>query len=132
MSRDTIRGILGDPELVSPDDYGDNDLTEAWYYQSRGFSLHFNSNSEWRLICIEVDAPSTQMAGRLIIGLSRTALVTLLTNQGLSWDEQEDGLITVDTWSMNFWLEDGVLTSVQLGVLFDDDDNEIWPTHAPV
>lgn len=127
MTRDVVRAIVGDPEERTVVDPGGGQQMEAWYYWSRGLSLHFDAEDDDRLGCIELDAEYAELNGRCLEGLTFEGLRSIFPELGLEWCGDEFEPVTVDHWSLNFWIEDGVLYSVQWGVLFADEETVIWP-----
>ena len=127
MTREQVRALVGDAEQVSLDDDVECDESVAWYYWSRGISFHFDAEDEWRLGYIEVSAPSALLNGKPVIGLSIEEFFTMLRSEGVLWTEGEHGLVFVDEWDLDFWIEEGRVASVQWAAYIDDDDNEVWP-----
>ena len=127
-TREQVEARVGPPEEAAEHAYEDGDHTVAWYYWSRGFSFHFDAEDDWRLSRVEVDAASARLNGLRVIGLSRQGLLEFLGAEQAAWTEEPDsGLVDVQEWGVSFWLKEGVVVSVQWGVLFSDDDEAIWP-----
>ena len=121
--------MLGKPE--ESETYLDGeDATEAWYYWSRGFTVHFDADAEWRLSTIEVDHADAVLAGQRLVGMNLEQVRAALPQHALEWDGDEMEPIDVDAWSMFLWIENGVLTQIQWWVPIGDDDRELWPEAA--
>jgi len=127
LSQEEVIKSIGEPEQVEPDDYGNGDSTVAWYYWSKGFSLHFDSYCDFRLECIEVDADRAVFQGHKVENLSQEALQGLLNELGLAWKADQDGCLSVPDLNMNFWFENGLPDAVQWSVNINENDIPEWP-----
>jgi hypothetical protein len=127
MSREQVRSLVGEPEDLESYEEGSDDASEVWYFWSDGVSYHFDADSDWRLTTIEVSSPEALLENRAVMGISHLELKNLLHGKDAHWPESEEEPVSVTEWGMNFWIEEGVLTSVQWGVPIGDDDCEIWP-----
>jgi hypothetical protein len=131
MTRDMLKEILGEPdEIDSYDDEG-NSGTEAWHYDDLELSVSFDEDEHWRLSTMAVSSEEFSLKGELLIGLERADLISKIKALHLGKpefeeldtdDEQQHELICVEAVSINFWLEDGVLSEIHWGPLFDEDD----------
>lgn len=131
MSQEQVRLIHGSPE-ESKTQAEDEDETLAWYFWSEGFSLHFDSDADWRLTTIEVASPEAHLGLQPLIGIGLPELLAYLRTESRPFEEvdlEEDGyqLIEVPSWDLNFWLEDGLVAYVQWGVPVDEGGQAIWP-----
>jgi hypothetical protein len=126
MTRDEVRELLGKPEERDRSPVG-SDESEAWYFRSRGLSLHFDSDVDWRLTTIEVGLPEAELDGQKLVGMTVEQLRAAHPGRLLAWNGDEFEPMTIDAWSMNLWIEDGVLGDIQWSVPFGADDRECWP-----
>ncbi len=140
MKREQIRLILGNPEEVD-NFYLDNEEkceSESWYYDSIGLSLSFESEEDWKLITIEVDSGEYNLHGHTILGISKSKLYTILESLNISdlneevtpLDESEiHELISSDSNEINFWLEEEIVSEIQWGPFYKEDDKIVWPSN---
>ncbi|MCB9877666.1 MAG: hypothetical protein H6835_08715 [Planctomycetes bacterium] len=126
MSRDAVREVLGEPEQVSDGDE-DGALTEAWYYWTRGLALSFDEEVDWRLCAIELTAATAELDGQRPIGTTFEQTRAAMPGVAIEWDGDEMQPASVDAWSLNLWIEDDKVTSLQWSVGFDANDEERWP-----
>jgi hypothetical protein len=145
MTRDAVKVLIGEPDEVEnysyadeEEDYNedDEDLTELWHYDELELSLSFDKLEDWRLINMAVSSDGYTLKGKKVIGLERQELLGLLKSMDLGHLEYEDHsstetpnhkLISAEDAGINFWLENEVLTEIQWGPRFKDDDSVIWP-----
>ncbi|MFK7742718.1 MAG: outer membrane protein assembly factor BamE [Planctomycetota bacterium] len=126
MTRDQVRAILGPPHKISVDQEGD-DSTEAWYYKDPELSAHFDSDCDWRLSTLDSSEASLELDGKRLIGKTEAELRTACNSISWQWNGDEFEPLHVDEWALNFWIEDGVLQSIQWWVPVDGNDRERWP-----
>ncbi|MEZ6037970.1 MAG: hypothetical protein R3F29_10845 [Planctomycetota bacterium] len=129
MSRDDVRAVLGEPEQVNDDDGGDEGgaVVEAWYYWTRGIALSFDEEVDWKLCAIEVTVAEAELDGQRPIGMTIEQARAALSGAEIEWDGDEMEPAGVDAWSLNLWIEDDKITSLQWSVGFDENDQENWP-----
>jgi hypothetical protein len=138
MTRAEIISILGEADNIENYSYTDSDteLTEAWEYEELELSLNFDKDEDWRLVMISVTSDLYRLNGKKIIGLSQEKLLAQLNELKFSDLNVEDysseeipdhKLIEVDSKSINFWIEDGIVDEIQWSPLFIDDDTIVWP-----
>lgn len=128
MTQDEIKTIVGEAEEIATDDCGDGDKSVAWYYWSRGYSFSFHSGVQWRMDTIEVSGASASIEDSFLVGKDSSQLMDFLRTNNLEGHVKESGLVYVEKWDMNFWIEDGKVDSIQWSVPIGDDDNELWPS----
>jgi hypothetical protein len=138
MTRTEVAAMLGQPDDVDNFSYTDSntELTESWEYYDLEISLNFDEDEDWRLVMISVTSDIYRLNGREIIGLTREQLIEQLNElkfsdmnfEDYSSEESPDHkLIEVDSKSMNFWLEDGIVDEIQWSPFFINDDTIKWP-----
>lgn len=141
MTRKEVKDILGEPdeaEVFSPSDHdGDDDeQMESWHFDSHEISASFDEMEDWRLVTLSVSSSDYLFEGKKLIGMDRKDLIKTLNELDLKDLEYEDWstnespdhkLISAEEAGMNFWLDEGVLTEIQWGPLFSDDDEIEWP-----
>ena len=137
MSREQVRAALGEPDDMDQFDDSelDDDASESWHYDELELSLSFDEDSDWKLVTVAVSSPDYTFHNKNLIGLSAEALMAELEPLQLGEYETDDWsseeipdhkLISFPDAQLNFWLENGELTEIQWGPLFDGDD-EIRP-----
>ena len=138
MTRDQIKFILGEPEEV--DNFYLDDAkkceSESWYYDSKGLSLSFEAEEDWKLITIEVDEEGFTLQGNTVIGISKKELYVLLEELDIT-DLYEEAtpmnetetheLVSSDSFEINFWLEENRVSEIQWGPLYSSEDTVNWP-----
>lgn len=138
MTREQVESILGKPDEVDvySDPEVDDEDSESWHYDDLELSLSFDEESEWKLITIAVSSDKYRLNGKHVIGLHKEELLPVLESLFLGESETEDWsseevpnhvMVAYGDKQVNFWYEDDVLSEIQWGPLFIDDDTIRWP-----
>jgi hypothetical protein len=139
MTKEDVLKLLGEPddkELYSYDedeDSEDEDLTEVWHYDTQEFSLSFDEADNWRLVMIAASDEKYTLEGKTIIGLDETAATKLLNDLKLGTvetDELEDDggrVLKIEEKSLNVWMDNGIVSELQWGPFWDDNEEPIFP-----
>jgi hypothetical protein len=133
MTREEVRGLLGDPDEVEPWDWPDDSQSEEWKYESPGLSAGFDDDVGWRLASLTLT--DAEIGSVRPMGMRETEALEALACAGvppivLSDDFSELGSkdYECDEWEMSLWISDGVVTSVTLFPEYDESgDHPIWP-----
>ncbi len=126
-SRTEATNLVGNPEQIEPDDYGNGDSTLAWYYWARGYSLHFDSYCDFRLESIELNSEVATLFGQSLCNFTREDVLGLIAESGLQHELIDDRGIVIHELSLNFWFEDELLESIQWSVKINEQDSPEWP-----
>jgi len=140
MDRSEIKKLLGEPDDIEVDDLEVDpeaiDESEAWHYDEHELSLAFDQEEGWRLVTISVTSDSYLLKGKKLIGKSLLAVTNELKEWGVTDLELEDlsteefpdhKMLTVYSLGINFWFDKEVLSEIQWGPLFSEDEEIIWP-----
>lgn len=138
MERNTVQLIFGKPEEKQNYSYTkeEDDLTESWHYDELELSLGFNQEDDWRLIEIAITSQDYRFREFSPIGLSKQQLIDKLKEKKVNdlqfeeWttiESQSHELLSSESLGMNFWFDENILTEVQWGPLFLDDETINWP-----
>jgi len=138
MSREEVKGILGDPNHQEVTHYGEDeaDRSDAWEYHPLRLDLSFEEAEDWRLTIISVSLEDYHFKGSSLIGLDQEELMEELSLLGMNELEIEDlssddhpnqSLISSNEEGVNFWLHEGILEEIQWGPLFEDEHTIKWP-----
>lgn len=135
-SRAEIQARLGEPTEI--DRYTDSEefTSESWHYDDIDLSLVIEEDEDWRLTTFAVSGEQFVLNDQKIIGSSREQAIKMLEalNMGEcqveNWSDDEDDeyeiLSLPEAW-LNCWLLEGVVTEVQWGVSYSNEDEAIWP-----
>jgi hypothetical protein len=136
-TREELIKNLGDP--TETDQYKTSEdedyLTEAWHYDEQEFSASFDEEDNWRLTTFSVSSPDTSFNNHQLIGKGIEEVSEILKSLNLGEMETEDLssdginfiMVSFIESSINFWFDDNILSEIQWGVLWEDEDNPIWP-----
>jgi hypothetical protein len=139
MTREQVESVLGEPDEIEENVDIDEDLdeaSEAWHYDDLEMSASFDIEDDWRLGMLATSSEDATLQGHTLIGLERNQLLETLQDMGFEdlvfedWSDDEDPdrkLVQSDAAAMNFWLEDGVLSEIQWGPRYIDDETIDWP-----
>ncbi len=139
MTRSEVKKILGEPtevdEYASSDESDDN--TEAFHYDEIEVSISFDEVDDWKLSSIAVSDPEATLEGVKLIGASDKELLSKVEDLDLGEYEREDisspespdnEVISFPESSINFWFENGAVTEIQFGPMWDEEEEDyIWP-----
>lgn len=132
-SQDQVQSLLGEPEEIE-EETEEGDETITWYYWSQGITAHFSESEDYKLGVLQVDNPQITLQGRQYIGVTEKELLAIA--EGSDWGtvevDNDPDFVTVIAWSLGVTFvvptEEGVVSSIQLSPLLDEDDNTIWPS----
>ncbi len=139
MTRDQVEALLGAPDEVEENVDIDEDLdeaAEAWHYDELEMSASFDMEDDWKLGMMAISSEDALLNGKALIGLNRNQLLESLQDMGFEdlvfedWSDEEDEdrhLVQSDASAINFWLEEGILTEIQWGPRYLDDETVDWP-----
>lgn len=138
MSTNQVKQLLGEPDEVETYSYEteEGELSETWHYDEHELSISFDEEENWKLVSIAISAPEVTFKGQKLIGMKRDELIKILEGLEIGPLEFEDWssaespnhkLISAEEVEINFWLDDDELSEIQLGPLFDNDDDIKWP-----
>ena len=143
ITREHAAQLLGEPSskesLVHEED-GD-ETTEVWHYDTRELSLGFDESEEFRLVTLSLTGAEYTLDGEVVIGMDRSTLLALLEKLGetdvdieMITFEDDDTAVRVgsELLSMNAWLEAGKVVELTCMPGLTEDDDWVWPAHAPL
>ncbi|WP_027471691.1 hypothetical protein [Saccharicrinis fermentans] len=139
MTREEVKAILGEPDEIdayaSSEEAEDN--TEAYHYDELELSVSFDELDDWRLGSIAVSTSDAVLEGLKLVGNTDDDLLAKVSVLDLGEYDREDvsspespdhEVISFYEASVNFWLENGAVTEIQYGPIWDDEKEEyIWP-----
>lgn len=139
-SREQLESFLGQPDekddFTYPVSDDDEVGSESWHYDEYEFSASFNEEDEWKLGALAVSSTDFVLKGKKLIGLAKDVFLKEVENLDFGEFDEEDWssdenpdqkLISFPETSLNFWFEDDLLTEIQWGPLYDEDDAPVWP-----
>lgn len=139
MDREAFRDIMGEPDEIESIENEElpEDLSEAWHYDDLELSASFDKLEDWRLTSLAVSSPDYTFEGIDMIGLSQQEVMEQVemmdlgdaSIEELSDDEENSQQIaTLLDVSLNLWFDNGILTEIQWGPYWDEEEEElIWP-----
>ncbi len=133
MTKAEVEQILGQPDDKEQELYGEDEeaMLESWHYDEKDLSLGFDEDEDWKLITIAVSEETYTLKGKEVIGLSIEKIIDTLNSIGIDEieleEDEEISVLYVDDQSMKVWLENKVVTEIQWGPLFKDEDTIAWP-----
>ncbi|WP_462317874.1 hypothetical protein [Marinilabilia sp.] len=139
MTRDDFKKIMGEPDEVEAIENEEmpDELSEAWHYDEVELSASFDKLEEWRLTSLAVSSKDYSFEGVDLIGLSQQEVLDQLDIMGLGdisieevSDDEENSqqIATLLDVSLNLWFDNGVLSEIQWGPYWDEDEEDfIWP-----
>lgn len=131
-----IKARLGEPDEV--DRYTDSDgfTSESWHYDEIDLSLVIEEAEDWRLTTFAVSGEQFVVNNFKIIGATDEAALKFFNAAGLgevqreNWlDDDEDPyeVLNIPDAFLNLWLKEGIVTEVQWGAPYNDEDEIVWP-----
>jgi len=139
MTREAFKAIMGEPdevEVIENEDFPE-DQSEVWHYDEVELSASFDKLEDWRLTSLAVSSPDYTFEGIDLIGLSQQEVMEQveimelgdISIEELSEDEaNSQQIVTLLDVSLNLWFDNGVLSEIQWGPYWDEEEEElIWP-----
>ena len=135
FTREEVEKMLGKPDEKETLAYSKEDHTEIWHYDELELSLSFDEDDDWELSTISITSDKYTFRGFQLIGMSKEQLEDELEELGIEdlqeedWDNEDTPgleLLTSDELGINFWFDEGLLSEVEWGRFYeeeDDDDN---------
>ncbi|WP_196884989.1 hypothetical protein [Aureivirga sp. CE67] len=137
--KNEIKLLLGEPSNVDLEMHSEDggDASETWDYDNIGVSFTFDEEEDWKLETITVFSDFFQLKKRILIGKSKEEVAKIIAQLELGEIEYEDysedeslkrELFDLTNGNMMFWFTNDVLTEIQFGVLWRDEEVPLWPT----
>ncbi len=139
MLRENVKAILGEPDEIEEmvDEEMEEDRSEVWHYDELEISVSFDEIEDWRLTSIAVSSSDFTFEGVDMIGLSQQEALAQIELMGLGEIQIDDvtgngeanhQIAYLHEASLNLWFDNGILSEIQWGPFWDDDDEVIiWP-----
>ncbi len=139
ITREAFKSIMGEPdevEVIENEEFPE-DLSEAWHYDEKEISASFDKLEDWRLTSLAVSSDEFTFEGIDLIGLSQQEVMEQIEMMGLGdvsveelSDDEENSqqIATLLDVSLNLWFDNGILSEIQWGPYWDEEEEElIWP-----
>ena len=127
MSEDRCKEVLGEPDKR----YLTDKNCKRLQFNSSMLELSFEPSNELRLGWIEVRSSVARLNGTEIIGMSQQEACDIANYLFGEKPISEDYGSFISTTYEDHWVElqfeFGLLRSINLGVLFDENDDPVWP-----
>ena len=138
FTREEVEALMGEPEEKEVYDLNDDKdyKTESWHYDEYEIALSFVLFDEWRLVSVTCSFEDSLLFGKEVVGMKKKQLLKLLEQNNVkdiqyencSSDDVADLLLAFSmSLGMNFWLEEGLVTDVEFGIKYDEQEEPIWP-----
>jgi hypothetical protein len=139
ITREKFREIMGQPDEVEviENEQMPEDQSEAWHYDEIELSASFDKLEDWRLTSLAVSSDEYTFEGIDLIGLSQQEVMEQIEMMGLGdvsveeLSDDEEGsqqMATLLDVSLNLWFDNGILSEIQWGPYWDEEEAElIWP-----
>jgi len=119
--------LLGSPDKVYTTD-GNNKRLQ---FNETRLELSFEPDNDERLGWIEVHNPNAKLYEMNVIGMKQDAIIELVTNslnEKPIFDDYDSFIsVSYDNNWIELQFEFGCLRNINLGVLYDESENPIWP-----
>jgi hypothetical protein len=136
MTKEALKKIAGEPDEIEEFSYSEeeNDHAETWHYDELEMSVAFEEINEWRLSSIAVSSPDYLLEGKKLIGLNEKEVTAVIEELGLgeievedrpTLDNSEQRVLSVEEVNLNLWFEEGLVSEVQWGPIWMDDDENL-------
>jgi hypothetical protein len=136
MMQDEVEGILGEPDEVEEQNYGDGEAAEVFYYDELGISMSFDAEEDYRLVEISFEDENFILFDSIHVGQPLNEVLSLCERAKMGEYDLEDlsldgfdgkELYTYEKDNINLWIDDKMLSSIQIGPYWLDDDTIKWP-----
>ncbi|MBN1953175.1 MAG: hypothetical protein JW801_18365 [Bacteroidales bacterium] len=137
-TREDVKALLGEPDETESYAFEESpvDTTESWHYDELELSMSFDEEADWRLTTVSVSSDEFILERFHPVGMRKEELLAELSRLDIRDLQHEDystdetpnqELYSSEDLAMNFWLEEGVVSEIQWGPLFIDEDTVDWP-----
>ena len=118
--------LFGDPDET---EQLNDEVLEAeslvYHYWEKGFSLFFNQEAKLKLTCVEVDAEDALLWNEYVFRMNEGQIIELFKKNGFELTETEqhewgERRLSFDDALVDLYFENGILVSVNFGLLPDD------------
>lgn len=131
LKMDQVKDILGLPEGEEVTDEEGAGKCITWYFWRTGLIAYFEEADDFSLSCLEVDSENMVLWDNSIYNFSINEFISLARKHDLGEvteeKDEEEVCLSIDSIEMNFYFIENELRSVQFGVLFDENDEVVWP-----
>jgi hypothetical protein len=135
MTMEEIKEVAGKPDEIEKYNYDEStdDQAESWHYDNIELSVAFEEFNDWKLTSIAVSSPGYLLQGKKLIGLSKDQVIEEIKDLGLGQTVYEDcstdedpnlSLLSIDESGLNLWFDNGILTEIQWGLLWSEENDE--------
>lgn len=126
MTRKQVLETMGEPtekEVLNYDEGEEGGVDEVWHYDELELSVSFEEDLGWTVFGISATGGQCRLEETPIIGLTKDGLNAVLNDMDFGDLEYEDHsslenpsqeLIASALFGINFWLENGKVSEVQL------------------
>ena len=136
MTQDEVEDILGEPDEVEEQNYGEGESAEVFYYDELGISMSFDAEEDYRLVEISFEDESFILFDSIHVGQPIDEALTLAEKAQMGEYDLEDlstdgfegkELYGFEKENINFWSDDKTLSSIQIGPYWVNDETIKWP-----
>lgn len=136
MTEKEVVELLDHPDETEEMRFDDGGKAIIYYYDDLGLSFSFESEEDYRLMEIAFEDEDFSISDILKVGLAKENLPDIFEKLSLSEAEYEDltnegfpgrEIYTFEEENLNVWVEDGIVSSLQIGPFWIDDDTIKWP-----
>lgn len=132
-SEQETESVLGIPEEKEKLEAIDGSVSVIWHYWSKGFTVFFDRQENGRFCCAEVDSSvRLNMWGQNLFSLNENEIKSLFKENGFNeLDEEQhewgEKRISFDDAMADFYFENGILVSINFGVMSENLNQSIYP-----
>ncbi len=135
-SKDEVQAYLGKPDEVGHYSYDREGLEKyaIWKYADLGILAIFDDEYGFVLGTLAAYSDTCSLNGQPLIGKAREEVLKAISvlDPGPMTREVESSefdleLLSFDSISLNLWLEDGVVSDIQWGPFWLDEERQDWP-----
>ena len=128
ISREEVKKIMGEPNETDMYSYSEESQTETYFYDELGISFSFDSEEDFKLCEIAVDTEEAHIENKLRVGVSKEEALKFASEKAYGEPEYEElegeefkgqELISFPAKGINFWIEEGTLTSIQMEIVYE-------------
>jgi len=136
ITREELVDILGEPDETELPDESSGVRLESCLYNSINCSFSFDPDHDGKLVEISVENGYFHVFNLIRVGVSKEDLLAIETKikLGKAFIKDEGSeefptheLISYDHLGLNLHFDDGIISKIQIRVLFNTDDSVNWP-----
>lgn len=136
VNKSYVFKVFGEPDEIEESNRKTNYNWTTMNYNSINYSFSFDPDFDDKLVEISTRNINSHVSNRIKIGIKKNELLQITDELQLgkpffeNFNSQEaptHELISFDDYGLNLWLDDEMISTIQISPVFNIDDSIRWP-----